>query len=266
MHVVPQLIYTVTCMYMFATDLTTVFIDVFYTPPADFDQPTVNDFRAGSGPVSLTCGVREATGPLIYQWTSTCNNCFARGTTQSVTRGFLRVDREEGTHTCTATDSVNGRTGSADFVMRIIGMFMFCVLCTGIVSSSGLTSSPAGIGVFVFEYPEASSVPIGALPNNGIVVAFSTQTSDRLTFALQCRSGSRTDNSVRQFIGLNGQPRITGGALGVGPGLSAIAVNNQNRPDLSEQEEGVYTCRMLDENGDTVEANVGIYRNGFNSE
>ncbi len=119
--------------------------------------------------------------------------------------------------------------------------------------------------MFVFEYPEASSVPTGPLTNNGIVVALSTRTID-LTFAFQCRSGSRTDNLFRQFIGLSGQPRGIGGGLVVSPGLSAIGVNNQGRPDLSAEEEGVYTCRMLDENGDTVEANVGIYRNGFNSE
>ncbi len=120
--------------------------------------------------------------------------------------------------------------------------------------------------MFVFEYPEASSVPTGGLPNNGIVVALSTRTNDGLTFAFQCRSGSRTDNSVRQFIGLNGQPHSNGGVLTVGLGTSAIGVNNQGRPDLSAGEEGVYTCCMLDENGDTVDANVGIHRNGFNSE
>ncbi len=121
--------------------------------------------------------------------------------------------------------------------------------------------------MFVFEYPEASSVPTGGIPNNAIVVALSTRTGS-LTFAFQCRSGSGTDRSVRQFIGLDGQPRGTGGGLRVDfPGHpSAIAVNNAGRPDLLEQEEGVYTCRMLDENGDTVDANVGIYRNGFNSE
>ncbi len=122
--------------------------------------------------------------------------------------------------------------------------------------------------MFVFEYPEASSVPTGALPNNGVVIALSTRTSESLTFAFKCRSGSRTDRSVRQFIGLDGQPRSTDGGLRVGfpRHPSAIAVNNIGRPDLSAGEEGVYTCRMLDENGDTVDANVGIYRNGFNSE
>ncbi len=121
--------------------------------------------------------------------------------------------------------------------------------------------------MFVFGFPhESSSVPIGGLPNNGIVVALRIRSNDRVTFALNCRSGSRTDNSVREFIGLNGQPRGTGGALRLNFDVSTIVVDNQDTSDLSAGEEGVYTCRMLDENGDTVEANVGIYRNAFNSE
>ncbi len=124
--------------------------------------------------------------------------------------------------------------------------------------------------MFVYTYDhEASSVPTGALPNNGIIVALSSQPpGEPLTFAFQCRSGSRTDRSVRQFIGLDGQPRGTRGGLSVFSHghSSAISVNNIGRPGLSAGEEGMYTCRMLDENGDTVEANVGIYRNGFNSE
>ncbi len=120
--------------------------------------------------------------------------------------------------------------------------------------------------MYVFEYPEASSVPTADLPNYGMVVALSSQPPGRdLTFAFQCRSGSRTDNSVRHLIGLNGQPRGNGGGLRVEPGLSAVGVNNRGMTGQSI-EEGVYTCRMLDENGDTVDANVGIYRNGFNSE
>ncbi len=123
--------------------------------------------------------------------------------------------------------------------------------------------------MFVFEYThESSTVPTGGLPNNGIIVALSTRSADGVKFAFNCRSGSRTDTSVRHFIGLNGQPRGTSGGLAVSftGQPSVVAVHNQGRPDLSAGEEGVYTCRMLDENGDTVDANVGIYRNGFNSE
>ncbi len=125
----------------FSTDLT-VTIDVDYTSPADFDQPTVNDFRAASGPVTLTCQVEGATGDVTYQWTSTCGNCFVSGTTQSVTGNFLRVDVDQATHNCTATDSDSGETGSASFVMRIIGMFVSSLLCTSIITSSGLHSLP----------------------------------------------------------------------------------------------------------------------------
>ncbi len=125
--------------------------------------------------------------------------------------------------------------------------------------------------MYVFEYPEASSVPTGGLSNNGIVVALSTTPpGETITFAFQCRSGAVTDSPTdRQFIGLDGQPRGTSGTLRIGMTSSqpsVVLVDNREESDLSAEEEGVYTCRMLDENGDTVEANVGIYRNGFNSE
>ncbi len=94
----------------------------------------MNDFRAGSGPVNLTCQVEGATGTVSYQWTSTCSYCFAKGpTSQSVTGTFFRVDIDDGTHTCTATDSDGGETGSASFVMRIIGMFVSSLLCTAVI-------------------------------------------------------------------------------------------------------------------------------------
>ncbi len=80
-----------------------------------------------------------ASGSVSYLWTSTCGICFAKNkATQSVTGTFLRVERDHATHTCTATDSDGGETGSASFVMRIIGMFVFSLLCTSIITGSGL--------------------------------------------------------------------------------------------------------------------------------
>ncbi len=118
-----------------STDLT-VTIDVDYTPPADFDRPSVSDFRAGSGPATLTCQVEGATGDVTYQWTSTCTGaCFelrSHGRVQSPTQTFLRAGIDDGTHTCTATDSDGGETGSASIEMRIIGMFVSSLLCTRI--------------------------------------------------------------------------------------------------------------------------------------
>ncbi len=95
----------------------------------------MNDFRAGSGPVTLTC---QAWGVVSarYQWTFTCTGaCFLlrSPTSQSVTQGFLRAGVDDGTHICTATDG--GKTGSASFVMRIIGMFVSSLICPGITVS-----------------------------------------------------------------------------------------------------------------------------------
>ncbi len=109
-------------------------MDVAYLPPADFDRRSVNDFRASSGPVTLTCQVEGATGTVTYQWTSTCTGqCFVLRSPQtepSVTQDFLRAGLDDGTHTYTATDSGGGETGSASFLMRIIGMFVSSPLCT----------------------------------------------------------------------------------------------------------------------------------------
>ncbi len=123
------------CVVYFKKSFSTallVTIDVAYTPPVDFDHPSESDYRAGSGPVTLTCQVEGATGTVTYQWTSTCGNCFAKGTSKSVTQGFLRAGFDDGTHTCTATDSDGGETGSASIEMRIIGMFASYLLCPGI--------------------------------------------------------------------------------------------------------------------------------------
>ncbi len=101
----------------------------------DFDRPSESVYRAGSGPVTLACQVEGATGSVTYQWTSTCGNCFAKGTSESVTQGLLRAGLDDGTHTCTATDSDGGEIGSASIEMRIIGMFVSSLHCPGITAT-----------------------------------------------------------------------------------------------------------------------------------
>ncbi len=105
----------------------------------DFDRPSESDFRASSGPVTLTCQVEGATGSVTYQWTSTCTGfCFVLRyprTNPSATQLFLRPGVDDGTHTCTATDSDGGETGSASTVMSIIGMFVSSLLRTRIMRS-----------------------------------------------------------------------------------------------------------------------------------
>ncbi len=86
--------------------------------------------------------------------------------------------------------------------------------------------------------------------------------------SLSCCSGADATN-VGEIIGLDGNPlpiSTRTGALRIRqfdhlPAFVRIRVDTT----LSAEEEGVYTCRIPDENGETVEVNFGLYRDGFNS-
>ncbi len=125
---------------------------------------------------------------------------------------------------------------------------------------------PPGAGVYVID-GDSTNVPAGTLTNNGIIVALSSG-----TLYFQCRSGSTVANaSQSQFIGLDGNALSTGSNGGLD-----VQINGDGHPSridvtstssaLSAGEEGVYTCHMRDESEAMVEVNMGIYKNGFNSE
>ena len=131
---------------------------------------------------------------------------------------------------------------------------------------------PTGAGIFVNHGDD--SVPTGVLPNNGIVIARDVTSGDRI--AIQCRSGS-TMTGVGQLVDLDGNTFNIGMSAGVfsvaqlggGPGQPG-SVQFQNRVNnedvLTAVDEGVYSCRIPDESGSEVDVNIGVYRNGFNSE
>ena len=136
---------------------------------------------------------------------------------------------------------------------------MLCVhaiLCTG-----------AGIYVNTGD----GSVPTGVLSNNGIVIARDVTSGGRIEF--QCRSGSMIAG-VGQLVDLDGNTFNIGKNSDVfRVELIAGAPSSlrfRNRADteiaLTAADEGVYTCRIPDETGNDVDVNVGVYRNGFNSE
>ena len=113
------------------------------------------------------------------------------------------------------------------------------------------------------------SVPIGVLPNNGIVIAQDVTSGDRILF--QCRSGSMT-TGVGQLVVLDGNTFAIGHNTGVfivqqtGGGSGSVQVRNRAGTDtLTAADEGVYSCRIPDETGSDVDVNIGVYRNGFNS-
>ena len=96
-----------------------------YARPADF-FPDVNEYRAGSGPVTVTCiATGPGTGPVSYQWSSTCRNCTFRTATSSLIRRVAVHSGDNGTHTCVATKDGNTATASIDFL--IVGKCVFLI-------------------------------------------------------------------------------------------------------------------------------------------
>ena len=100
-------------------ELLTVSISVDYSPPADF-TPGPNEYRAASGPVTVTCTATGlGNGAVSYQWSSTCRNCpFQSATTNSIRRSAVHSG-DTGTHTCTATQ--NGITASTTINFLVVG-------------------------------------------------------------------------------------------------------------------------------------------------
>ena len=99
-----------------------VSISISYTPPDQYPDYSPPNYRAASS-VILTCAVSGITGSINYQWSSTCNSCFASNSSlRSVSESMLR-SRDGGNHTCTVTDS-NGNEISTSIEMNIIGMLV----------------------------------------------------------------------------------------------------------------------------------------------
>ena len=105
------------------------------------------------------------------------------------------------------------------------------------------------------------SVPLGALPNNGMMIALDLMAPVRLQFL--CRSTSNS-SGVGQLIGpvasLDQFFNIS--TLQVG---TVEVINDGSLPSLMTMDQGIYTCRIPNSVGAMVDINVGIYPNGFDS-
>ena len=99
-------------------------ISVSYTPPPGF-TPGLNEYRAASGPVVVTCTATGGSGSGDYQyvWTSTCSRgCDFQTTSTGVTSVITRTtvhSGDIGTHTCTASRGENSASDS--IVFNVVG-------------------------------------------------------------------------------------------------------------------------------------------------
>ena len=95
-----------------------VSITVSYVPPPGSELGP-NEYRAASGPVTVTCTAVGGTGPVSYQWTSTCRDCpFQTENSKSVTRAAVHSS-DIGNHTCTATSGLI--SGSKTISFDVVG-------------------------------------------------------------------------------------------------------------------------------------------------
>ena len=96
---------------------TTIHID--YIPPDQYPDYAPPNYRAASS-VTLRCMTEGASGRVRYQWSSTCISCFASSSSSSTVTESILQYRDNGIHTCTATDG-NRNTGSDSAHMNIVG-------------------------------------------------------------------------------------------------------------------------------------------------
>ena len=117
------------------------------------------------------------------------------------------------------------------------------------------------VGAGIYVEVGDGSVPLGALPNNGLMIALSIMATVRLQYV--CRSTSNS-SGVGQLIGPVTSPDQLFNISTLQAGTLEV-VNDGAFPSLTSMDQGIYTCQIPDSVGTMVDINVGIYPNGFNS-
>ena len=121
----------------------------------------------------------------------------------------------------------------------------------------------AGAGIHVFIGVGGSS----SQPNNGLLVSNDPGSGRRFRFF--CRSDS-TMVGVGELIGLDGSPIMTSNVFGFEAPQDGGELRVENsvgiQSALTDNEQGVYTCRIPLQNQTVRKVNIGVYPNGFNSE
>ena len=101
-----------------------------------------------------------------------------------------------------------------------------------------------------------------SLPNDGLIIAHAY--SKRIS-EFRCLSGT-TRHNVGQLIGTNGldivgnstDPFLVTRGSAYSPGM----IHVRNTLTFEEGYDGIYTCKLPDENGAISSVNVGLYRTG----
>ena len=132
----------------------------------------------------------------------------------------------------------------------------------------------AGAGIYVTN--SQLSYSSSSLPNNSIITSYTGSFSYRYSYTrigFYCCSNSTTSRST--FIGINGNSYS--GTINVErygsshsyAGCMHLYLQKRSYSNsqyyLSSSEEGIYTCRMPDSAGRSIDVSVGLYRHGYGS-
>ena len=132
----------------------------------------------------------------------------------------------------------------------------------------------AGAGIYVTH--SELSYSSSSLPNNSIILAdtnyYSSRYSAPTRMGFYCCSNHTTYGT---FIGLNGN--TYSGRINVqhyssseyNAGCMYLSFSKHYRSysqnTLGTSEQGIYTCRMTDTTGSSIDVSAGIYKEGYNS-
>ena len=127
------------------------------------------------------------------------------------------------------------------------------------------TSAGAGIYVRV----AATQYVDQPIANNGLIIARDIGSE---TLRFDCVSNS-SQSGVGEVTGRDGTPLMDGAALASGgiwrinnpfsrPGVLRVRANSV----LTAGDQGIFTCTIPDDSGNTIDINVGLYSTGFSGE
>ena len=110
------------------------------------------------------------------------------------------------------------------------------------------------------------------IANNGLIIALGSGNLDGDSLKLDCVSNS-SQSGVGVITGRDGTALTNGAAL-AGGGTWTV-VNPFSRPGvlrvrargvLTAGDQGIYTCTIPDDSGNSIAINVGLYPSGFSGE
>ena len=121
-----------------------------------------------------------------------------------------------------------------------------------------------GTGIYVFEGDPSG--PTGTLPNNSFVIS-RPEDSSGFRFRFVCRSNQ---TGVGQILGTGGTS-LNSSRFEVSVSQSyqpgEVRVSNRagegGQQPITNVQQGVYTCKLPDQNGILADLSVGIYPNSF---